>query len=169
MASSSAATVTEYLASLPKDRRDEIAAVRALVKKHLPPGYREGMQFGMICWFIPLEKSGDTYNGQPLGAAALAAQKHYNALYLMGAYMQPKATARLEAECRAKGRKLDMGKSCLRFGAASELPQKTIGEILEESTVERILEADAKAHPKKKTAAKRAMKSTRSKKKAPKK
>src|SRR5688572_17403916 len=86
MVTSSARTVDEYIASLPDDRREAVEAVRAVVRDNLPAGYREGMQFGMIAWYVPLERFPDTYNGQPLGLAGLASQKNYMSLYLNTVY-----------------------------------------------------------------------------------
>jgi len=79
-------TVTEYLRSLDPERRAILSAVRKVVNQHLPDGYAEGVTYGMIAWHIPLETFPDTYNGQPLCIAALAAQKNFNTLYLMGPY-----------------------------------------------------------------------------------
>ena len=86
MVQSDATTVDAYLAELPPDRRVTVEAVRAVVLGHLPDGFTEGMQFGMIGYYIPLERYPDTYNGQPLAIAALANQKRYISLYLMGIY-----------------------------------------------------------------------------------
>jgi hypothetical protein len=72
-----AQTPDEYVASLQEDRREAIAAVRAIILVNLPEGYEEGLQYGMLGWHIPLERYPDTYNGQPLGVAALASQKNY--------------------------------------------------------------------------------------------
>ncbi len=130
MASSSAATVPAYLAELPADRRKSLAAVRRVVRAHLPKGYKEVMRWGLISYEVPLARYPDTYNGQPLCYAGLAAQKHYLAIYLMCAYQQPKLLARLKAHFKASGKKLDMGKCCLRFRAASDLPLPLIGEII---------------------------------------
>src|SRR5687767_5306283 len=77
MASSKAATVAEYLAELPDDKRAVISAVRDVVNANLPDGYVEGMHFGMIGWAVPLERYPDTYNGHPIGPFGLAAQKNY--------------------------------------------------------------------------------------------
>lgn len=121
MVSSSAATVADYLAELDPARRAEIAAVRDLVNKALPAGYREGMGYGMIGWVIPLEDYPTTYNGQPLGYAGLAAQKNHNSLYLNCVYASEERAARLKQAWAAAGKKLDMGKSCIRFRRASDL------------------------------------------------
>ena len=115
MVTSRAATVADYLAELPAERRAEIEKVRDLVNEALPAGYREGMGWGMIGWVVPLETYPDTYNGQPLAYAGLAAQKNANSLYLTCAYSAPERAERLKAAALANGRKLDMGKSCIRF------------------------------------------------------
>jgi uncharacterized protein YdhG (YjbR/CyaY superfamily) len=126
MASSSAATVQEYLAELPPERREVVSAVRDVVLRNLPEGYREGMSFGMIGWGIPLERYPDTYNKQPLGYAALAAQKNYYALYL-SVYQDPQQETTFREEFAKAGKKLDMGKSCVRFRKLEDLPLDVIG------------------------------------------
>ena len=122
MVSSKAATVADYLAELPDDRRAEIEKVRELVNSVLPDGYREGMAWGVIGWVVPLEVHPDTYNNQPLIYAGLAAQKNYNSLYLTCIYASKERTERLNAAAAAAGKKLNMGKSCLRFKSAEDLP-----------------------------------------------
>ena len=121
MVSSKAATVADYLAELPVDRRAEIERVRDLINEAIPDGYREGIGYGMIGWVVPLERYPDTYNGQPLAYAGLAAQKNYNSLYLTCVYASKERTERLKAAFAAAGKKLDMGKSCIRFKKADDL------------------------------------------------
>ena len=130
MASSKAGTVDEYLAELPEDRRAVVSAVRDVVLRNLPAGYREAMGYGMITWGIPLEEYPDTYNGQPLGYAALAAQKNYYALYLMTPYQDPAQEQWLREAFAAAGKKLDMGKSCVRFKKLDDLPLDVIGDVI---------------------------------------
>ena len=89
-------------------------------------GYREGIGYGMIGWVIPLADYPDTYNKQPLAYAGLAAQKNYNSLYLNCVYASPERTERLKARFAREGKKLDMGKSCIRFRRADELPLEAI-------------------------------------------
>ena len=89
MAHSNAMTVAAYLAGLPPAVRATVARVRRLVKHHLPGGYREAMNWGAITYEVPLRRYPTTYNGQPLCYVALAAQKGYVSLYLMGAYRSP--------------------------------------------------------------------------------
>ena len=134
MASSKATTVNAYLKELPADRRKTVSAVRDVVVKHLPKGYAEKMGWGMITYAIPLEKYPDTYNGQPLCIAGLAAQKNYCTLYLMGAYGDPKLYAWLKGEFRKRGKKFDMGKSCLHFKTVDDLPLDVIGKVVAKVT-----------------------------------
>jgi uncharacterized protein YdhG (YjbR/CyaY superfamily) len=126
--SSKAATVADYLAELPADRRDELERVRNLINSALPDGYREGMGYGMIGWVVPLERYPDTYNKQPLAYAALAAQKNSNSLYLNCVYASKERSERLKAAFAAAGKKLDMGKSCIRFKKAEDLALDAIAE-----------------------------------------
>ena len=131
MAHSPAATVEEYLAELPPPRRAVIAAVRDVVRGALPAGYVETMNWGMISYEIPLARYPETYNGRPLSYAALAAQKHGYALYLMmGAYGDTAQATALEAAFAAAGKRMDMGKSCLRFRRVEDLPLPAIGELI---------------------------------------
>jgi uncharacterized protein DUF1801 len=130
MAVSHAKTVTEYLRALEPERRAVISKVRKVVKDNMPKGYAEGMVYGAITWHVPLSTFPDTYNGQPLCYAALAAQKHYNALYLMTVYGDAKQRAFLRDEFKKRGLKFDMGKACLRFRSADDLPLEAIGKIL---------------------------------------
>lgn len=134
MVSSAAATVADYLAELPEDRRAEIERVRNLVNEALPDGYVERMNWGMISWEVPLEVSGPTYNGQPLAYAALAAQKNANSLYLNCVYVSDARTERLKAAAAAEGKPLDMGKSCIRFKRADQLPLSLIREEVASTT-----------------------------------
>lgn len=128
MVSSRAVTVADYLAELPDDRRAEIERVRDLVNQALPAGYQEGMGYGMIGWFVPLERYPATYNGQPLAYAALAAQKNSNSLYLNCVYASKERAERFRAGFAAAGKKLDMGKSCIRFKSADSLALDVIAE-----------------------------------------
>ena len=150
MVSSAAATVSEYLGELPAERRAVIAKVRALVRKSLPKGYEERMNWGMICWQVPLKRKPDTYNGQPICYVALAAQKNNYALYLTGLYMDRKHAAALRAARGKSGKKLDMGKSCLRFKALDDLPAEAIGASIASIPVEECIRLHETLHPGKK-------------------
>lgn len=130
MVSSSAKTVEAYLAELPPERRAVIAEMRALVNAHLSPGYAEAMNWGMISWEVPLSRYPDTYNKQPLSYVALAAQKNNYALYLMCAYQESDQARRLRDAAAAEGKRLDMGKSCLRFKRIAQLPLAAVAEVV---------------------------------------
>ena len=130
MVSSKAATPEAYLAELPPERAALISHVRDLVNAHLPPGYVERMSWGMISWEVPLERYPDTYNGQPLAYAGLAAQKNHCALYLNCVYASEARTARLREAWVAEGRKLDMGKSCIRFKKRDDLAAEVLARTI---------------------------------------
>ena len=125
MARSNARTPAAYLKELPAERRRELSRVRDMVRKHLPGGYKEAMNWGMITYEVPLERHSKTYNGQPLCYAALAAQKNHLSLYFMP--IDAKVLGRLKAAFKHAGKKFDMGKSCIRFKQADDLPLDAIG------------------------------------------
>ena len=139
MAQSKAATVSQYLSELPADRAAVVSTVRDLVNAHLPPGFDETMRWGMISWEVPLERYPDTYNGQPLNVASLAAQKQYTSLYLMCAYIDADGERRLRDAYAAAGTKLDFGKSCLRFKSLDRFLPAAVIPILEQSSVEALI------------------------------
>jgi uncharacterized protein YdhG (YjbR/CyaY superfamily) len=137
MVQSKASTVAEYLAELPDERRAEVSAVRDVILASLPSGYVEGMMWGMITWSVPLEVSGPTYNKQPLAYVSLAAQKNYYSLYLTTVTDPGEESFRERYE--ATGKKLDMGKSCIRFKRASDLALDVIGEEIARLSVDDFL------------------------------
>ena len=98
------------------------------------------MQYGMISYVIPLEKYPLTYNKQPLGYAALASQKNYMSLYLMNIYAKKETEQWFTEEYRASGKKLDMGKSCVRFKKLDDLPMDLIGKAVARTTVAEFIE-----------------------------
>jgi hypothetical protein len=130
MKATKARTPAAYLAAQPADRRKELARVRQVVRRHLPAGYREVINWGMITYEIPLTRYSKTYNGQPLCYASLGAQKRHLALYLMGAYATPANVRTLREGFKKAGKKLDMGKSCIRFQAADDLALGAIGRVV---------------------------------------
>jgi hypothetical protein len=134
------ASVEEYLAALPDDRRRELERVRRVVKENLPAGYVESVGFGMLCYGVPLSVYPDTYNKQPLMYAALASQKNYLSLYLMSVYGHEPLARRLRDAFAAAGKKLDMGKSCIRFKRADDLALDAIGDIVAAVPMDRWIE-----------------------------
>lgn len=145
MASSRATTVAQYLKELPADRRRIIAAVRAVIRRNLPAGYKEAVGWGMIVYSVPLSLYPDTYNGQPLMYAALASQKNYCAVHMVAVYMSPERLAALQTGFKAAGKKLDMGKGCIRFRTLEDLPLDAIGDAIAGVPVDRFVEYFANA------------------------
>ena len=136
---SDATTVREYLDSLPDDRRKALAKVRTVIRRNLPKGIVETMNWGMITYEVPLRTYPDTYNGQPLAYAALASQKNHMAVYLMGIYGSEDLRARFEDAYRATGKRMDVGKSCVRFRTLDDLPLDVIGEAVGALTLDEFL------------------------------
>lgn len=132
----SARTVEEYLAALAPERRAALRELRRLIRRHLPSGFEEGLQYGTIAYSVPLARYPNTYNGQPLAIVSLASQKQYMALYLMAVYGDAAKERRLSAAFRAAGKKLDMGKACLRFRSLDDLPLDAIAEVLAGTSVD---------------------------------
>ena len=130
MVQSAAPTVSAYLAELSPERRKVIAKVRDTIRRNLPPGYVEEMGFGMITYVVPLTRYPKTYNGHPLMYTALAAQKNNFALYLCWAYMDESRAAALRDAFAQAGKRLDMGKSCLRFKQLDDLPLEALGTLI---------------------------------------
>src|SRR6476646_4813997 len=119
-----ASTVTEYLAGVPEDHRDALNEVRRGINRALPKGYEEGIQWGMISWFVPLSKFPAGYGGNkkvPLPMISLASKKNYMALHMVCFYGQPALREWFEAQYAKSGKKLDMGQGCLRFKKLSDL------------------------------------------------
>ena len=122
--------VRSFLARLPADRAKAISQVREVVVEHLPPGYEEVVQGNMLVYQVPLERYPDTYNGQPLWYAALAAPKSYLTLHLMAIYGSEKLAKDVENGFRAAGKTLNVGKACIRFHEADDLALDAIGKAV---------------------------------------
>jgi hypothetical protein len=165
---SKAATVKDYLASLPPERREVVEHVRKVVNDNLDKDYREGMQYGMIGWAVPHEVFPDGYHcdpSQPLTFAGLAAQKNAYSLYLMCIYGHEGERAWFESAWKKTGKKLDAGKACIRFKKVEDLALDVIAEAVRRVPAKKYVEhyvksreahAAGKAKPAKKTPAKSA-------------
>jgi len=136
---SDATTVDAYLAELPPDRRPDIEAVRQVILDNLPEGFEEVMQYGMISYVVPLERYPGTYNGQALAVASLANQKRHMSLYLTGVYGDEGTQAWLREQWAATGKKLDMGKACLRFRRLDDLALDVVGAAIGRLPVDEFL------------------------------
>ncbi|HLJ75442.1 MAG TPA: DUF1801 domain-containing protein [Thermoanaerobaculia bacterium] len=136
MASTSTRTSTDvakFLDELPSSRRDDVIRVRDVIRKNLPKGYEEAVVKKMLVYQVPLSRYPDTYNGHALWYLALALQKAYLSLHLMPIYFDPAQAAKL----KRAGKKLDIGKGCVRFKRADDLPFDTVGEIIAATPVDR--------------------------------
>ncbi len=123
-------SVAAFLAQLPTDRRREVERVRKTIQAHLPPGYEEVVSKRMLVYQVPLARHSDTYNGQPLWYVALASEKSYLSLHLMSIYGDKGLAEKVKDGFRAAGKKLDMGKACIHFKTADDLPLDTIGTVI---------------------------------------
>lgn len=131
-----AKSIPEYINQLPGDRKQAITKLRAVIRKNLPRGYEEAFKWGMITYQVPLERFPNTYNGQPLCYAALASQKNHMAVYLSCSYGDKDFNAWFRGKFKAAGKKLDMGKSCVRFHKLEDLPLNVIGEAIARVSME---------------------------------
>lgn len=147
MVQSAAKSVNDYLSELPEERRKVVETLRKLIRKNIPKGYVEEMGFGMLCYNIPLKRYPNTYNGQPLGYVSLAAQKNYFSLYLIGPYIDPALDAMLKEGFAKEGKKLDMGKSCVRFKQLDDLALDAIANVIASVPPEKYIEMYEKARP----------------------
>jgi Domain of unknown function (DU1801) len=138
---SKATNVADYIAGLPDDRRAAIETLRKVILKNLGAGYEEGMQYGAIGYYVPHKVFPAGYHcdpKQPLPFAALASQKNYISLYLMGVYCgcgerssEETPDARWFRDAWTKtGKKLDMGKACVRFKKLEDVPLDVVGEAI---------------------------------------
>jgi len=130
MANEAPASVDEYLDTLAADRREAIEAVRNTILDRLPAGYVEVMRWGMITYEVPLSVEPDTYNGKPLQYASLASQKNHMAVYLNGVYADEDTKNTFVEAYKATGKRLDMGKSCVRFKKLDQLPLEIVGDAI---------------------------------------
>ncbi|QDT08354.1 DUF1801 domain-containing protein [Planctomycetes bacterium K23_9] len=139
---SKAATVAQYLRELPDERRAAIKAVRKTIRQHLPDGYKEGMQYGMIGYYVPHKLYSAGYHcdpSQPLPFAHLASQKNHMAIYLFGMYADAKIEKWFRQQWEKTGKRLDMGKSCIRFRKLDDLPLELIGQSIGKIPVEHLI------------------------------
>jgi len=136
---SKAASPDAYVKSLPTDRRETTEALRSVIKKNLPKGFEEAMSYGMIGYVVPHKLYPDGYHCDPklpLPLMSIAAQKNFYALYHMGIYADPEMLSWFKTEWPKHTKaKLDMGKSCIRFKKAEDIPLKLIGQLVKKVSV----------------------------------
>lgn len=140
---SKASTVAEYLDSLPDDRRAGIEAMRRAVREHLDPGFEEGMQYGMVGYYVPHRLYPAGYHcdpRQPLPFGGIASQKNHLTIYFMHLYMFPDELKWFEVEYAKTGKKLDMGKSCIRFKKLEDIPLELLGRTVQRISLARYIQ-----------------------------
>ena len=128
-----ASTVAEYLAALPSDRRAALGVVRRVINEKLPAGYEEGIQFGMIGWYVPLSTYPAGYGENrkvPLPLIGLASQKSGMVLHCISLYMNPTLSTWFVNEYKKSGKKLDMGKGCVRFKSLDDLALDVVARTI---------------------------------------
>ena len=140
---SAATTVAEYVASLPEDRREAIQAIRKVILANMDPLLEEGMTYGMICYYVPHRHYPAGYHCDPklpLGYAGLASQKNYMSLYSMVVYGHPETLAWFQSAWKKSGKKLEMGKSCIRFKTLDDVPLDVVGALFRRVSAAKYIE-----------------------------
>ncbi len=131
---SKAATVDQYINELPEERKKPMEELRKVIRKNIPKGFQECMSYGMVGYVVPHSKYPDGYHCDPklpLPFLAFASQKNFIAIYHMGIYADPKLLKWFtEAHAKASPKKLDMGKSCMRYKKPEDIPYALIGELV---------------------------------------
>ena len=148
MASSSAKSVREYLKELPSDRRKDVEHLLKLARASLKPGFKEEMAWGMICFSVPLEISGPTYNDKPLVYLGIASQVRHISVYASGLYASKKITEQFNRRWLKSGKRLDMGKGCIRFKNADSVDSQTLEWLIGLQTPAEFAEIYTKARAK---------------------
>jgi hypothetical protein len=137
---SKASTPEAYIAEMPADRQKAFSKLRAVIKKNLPKGFKEGMGYGMLGYSVPHSMYPAGYHcdpKQPLPFMSIASQKNFIAVYHMGVYAMPELNKWfLKEYAKVSTKKPDMGKSCLRFKKPEEIPFELIGELAAKITPE---------------------------------
>ncbi|MBX3408043.1 MAG: DUF1801 domain-containing protein [Phycisphaeraceae bacterium] len=140
---SKAKTVAEYLKELPADRREAVQAVRKVILANLDKGFVEQMSYGGICYCVPHSLYPAGYHCDPRQAlpyAGIGSQKNHIGIYLMCLYNDPADLATFQREWRATGKKLDMGKSCVRFRKFEDVPLEVVGRAVKRVTLKKFIE-----------------------------
>lgn len=158
---SKATTVKQYMDELPADRKKAIAAIRKAIKSNLDPKFKEGIQYGMIGYFAPHSVYPKGYHcdpKQPLPLASIASQKNHIGIYLFCLYSNEAEMARFVEAWKATGKKLDMGKSCIRVKTIDDVPLDVLGDAIGRISCDAFIEhyeAQIAQGPAKKAAAKK--------------
>ena len=136
---SKATTVEQYLKELPADRLEGMTKLRKVILNNLPEGFKEEMNYGNIGYVIPHSIYPAGYHCDPklpLPFMGIASQKKSINFYHMGIYADPKLLKWFtDAHAKASPKRLDMGKSCVRYKSPDDIPYTLIGELVSKITV----------------------------------
>lgn len=139
-----AKNVKEYLQKIPEERKEAMYQLYVTISKNLPKGFQEGVSYGMMGWDVPLETFPAGYHctpGKPLPFLGMASQKNSINLYHMGIYSSPELYEWFVSEFpKHSKKKLDMGKSCIRFKKPEDIPYDLIGQLVSKMTPQQWIE-----------------------------
>ena len=134
----------DYISQIPAERQAAMKKLRAVIKKNLPKGFKEGVGYGMMGWSVPHSLYPAGYHCKPedpLPFMGIASQKNFIAVYHMGIYASPSLHKWFVTEhAKASTKKLDMGKSCLRYKKPEDIPYDLIGELASKITPDQWIE-----------------------------
>ena len=133
-------SLENYLSQLSDDRKIAISTLRKIIVDNIPKGYKETVEYGAISFIVPLEIF--TINDQQLAYISIASQKNYMALYLNCYEPIPEWFIK---EYKASGKRLDIGKSCIRFKKIENLPMDIIPKVVTQYTVKEFIEVYKKS------------------------
>lgn len=136
-------TIAAYMKALPDDRREALEAVRKVINRNIDKKFEEGMQYGMPAWFVPHSVYPPGYHcdpKQPLPFASIASQKNHMAIYLFCIYMMPGSAEQFAKDWKATGKKLDMGKSCIRFKKIEDVPLDVVGDAIKRAKLKQFID-----------------------------
>jgi hypothetical protein len=131
--------IRAYWAGLPDERARILRELRKTILSHLPAGFTEKFEQGLLSYVIPLSTYPQTYNGQPLLLAAVASQKSFVTLYLMAVYGDTKLETWFKDAYARSGKRLDMGRSCVHFRKADDIPHSVIGAAIAKVSVKQYI------------------------------
>jgi len=136
---SRALTVEDYLAELPADRQAVLRSVRSVLLANLAEGFEEGMQYGMIGYYVPHLRYPKGYHcdpKQPLPFIGLGTQKHHYSLYMFCLYVDTASHDQFVTAYQASGKRMDLGNGCVRFKSLDELPLELVGKTIADISVD---------------------------------
>ena len=145
-------SIEDYVSKIPEDRQEIFKKMFDTIDENLPKGFAQGISYGMVGWDVPLETYPAGYHctpGSPLPFLGLASQKNFIALYHMGIYAKPELLDWFVSEFpKYSKRKLDMGKSCIRFKKMDDIPLNLIAELSKKMTPQEWIELYEKNYKK---------------------